>query len=821
MSLAEHVHTYDESSVADTVYDSDSYDDFDDYVPEDNYVEYDDIHLSPPLLHKPRPKRNRNKELLTPKKSNKHPGQIKVIQPLLDTSTTPELPPEILERICTHLSQSTLLYSVNLVCKKWREVSNRFVSRVGIWKSFEDSQELLLQQWPIFNTLELWFDQEPEKPYIYTYNAKDFDSWSKFAAAITKPIPTTQEAQHDSIDTTTIANIDNGGNSTSVSAESLCLLHSIRHMDMRGLNLPYKDVGSKLRGHLQFIESLTITTTYYYAITPLFTILADFPSLKQFTLSITNRSLTAQLAHGDDNDNIEDLLAPKTRPDTAGVPYQPWTIPPPKMFPDRYRLQEFTIDGVLIRLNVLERLIVTCPDLRVFKADKLMFIRKQVGNEEHRAQQRLIYLVAKHCPKLEWYLFRNVDYQRWEEEYHKYVTRSLPDHKILSIALRPYRDSMFTSLAIRSLLSRITFLEFEPPIYLRYSQSALANRILCLTPSLLHLVAPKLYLECDHLWEPTPLAAVEPVLKPVFATIRDRKRYERNERRQARQRALAKYQPQITAPSSTSIPVTASDDVEADGGDGDNTGEDVEDETESEEDEEEDEQEEEEEKVADTSTPVTWQLYNLKTLTITFFSRRDRVNFAQYICRHRLFRNLVSLNLEIRELRVGQRDTIIEPNKSRKAAVIVASHVVAALNVSGSCGRQNSLAASVPAPPGPSRFSNELLAFRGMQCLEECVLRTKIVPGMLLAKDFAFLRRKEDCQTTFFLRSDNNDAELDDENGDDEEQLKNETFWPKLCTFHVYYIDISPYVNTSKLVSGIERILPGVSVRFKAREAVP
>ncbi|KAF8940706.1 hypothetical protein BGZ47_007632 [Haplosporangium gracile] len=797
-----------------------NYDDADDYNDayelEDDYNDYDDIRLAPPLPRKAKPKRNKTSKPKTPKKQ---PVETKVIQPLLESPQPPEIPLEILEFVCTHLSQTTLRYSVNRVCKKWHEVSNRVIRRAGIWKPVNGAQEPLLQQWFKINTLELWFSQDPEFPTVYITGNSNLAFWNTFAATITASTSTERDAQQD--DT---SNYNDKKSDPSVPSS---LLQTIRHLEMRGMSMGYVDIAPKLRGHLQFIESLTITTVHYYASIPLFTVLADFPSLRNFTVSLPT-NIFAHLRHGDDDDHIADQPEPAVNPETAHFPRKPWVIPPPKMFSDRYRLQRFSVTGVGTHLRVLERLFVTCPDLRVFKANNTtvdMYIRHRGEDADHNARQRLIDLAAKHCPRLEWYNFHRLDHSATDEAHLGCIAHTFPDHKFLSMTLGGYQETMPNNPAARDLLSRITVLDIQPSPYVNLEPKTL-NRILCLTPNLLHLYGVKALARTNDLWQPP--APVRPVPR-LFINVRHRKRCERNERREARQQALARYQPSPVATT---------------------TGESETDENNS--------------FIVDPSIPVTWQLYNLKTLELSLSGGSTMVTFTDYISRHRLFRNLVTFNLLIPSLKVGQRVNFADPKKP--AAINAASPsattpVSATYNASGNGGKQH-LPVAAP-PPKPERYPNELLALRSLRCLEECILRTTDVPGMILAKDFEFLRRKEDFQTMSFIPkrrksttksstmidpfsteqsssvarkdkrsasitgdnekdSPNDDDDDEDEDDDDEgeeqqERLKTETLWPKLNTFQVYYVKILPFISTSKLAYGIEQVRPGVAVRFQHR----
>ena len=195
----------------------------------------------------------------------------------------------------------------------------------------------------------------------------------------------------------------------------------------------YIDVVPDLRGHLQFIESHTIATLSSPKSIPLFTILKDFPAFRSFNLSIP-RFRGVHLTHGDDEDENE----------AAAIVVDGST----KIFPERYQLQRFCIDSICTDLRVLERLLVTCPDLCVFNAKEIdigLTIRQEGSNVdveeesatiaavERKARQRLIDLATKHCPKLEWYSLHMV-YCESDKEDLRGMARTFPDLKMQSIA---------------------------------------------------------------------------------------------------------------------------------------------------------------------------------------------------------------------------------------------------------------------------------------------------------------------------------------------------------------------------------------------------
>jgi hypothetical protein len=206
-------------------------------------------------------------------------------------------------------------------------------------------------------------------------------------------------------------------------------------------------------------------------------------------------------------------------------------------------------------LRILERLLVTCPDLRVFKANNTivnMFIRQRGEDAERNSRQRLIDLAAEHCPKLEWYNFHRLENSATDEIHLEYIARTFPHHKFLSMTFCGSQETMPFNPAAKDLLSRITVLDIQPSPYVSVMSETL-NRILCLTPDLLHLHCLKADLCTSTLWKPP--APVQPATVPVFANVRDRKRYERNERRQARQQALARFQPLLLLPPMRVRPV--------------------------------------------------------------------------------------------------------------------------------------------------------------------------------------------------------------------------------------------------------------------------
>ncbi|KAF9090317.1 hypothetical protein BGX29_011547 [Mortierella sp. GBA35] len=665
---------------------------------------------------------------------------------------------------------------------------------------------------------------EPDLPVNYVPQNICRLWWDRFAAAVTAPTALgNKEVEARDTITTTAAIISNGSQVDPTTPPS-CLLHSIRHLEFRGTIWGYTDAIPNLRGHLQFIETLTLEIRDSYGPVPLFKVLEDLPSLKSISIKFEYYS-RVQLLHGDDDDHIIDPTEPWIDPETAHFPRKPWVIPLPKMFSDQYRLQRFDINGVVTHLRVLERVLVTCPELRVFKIKNIdinMYLRESSDDAEDNARQRLIDLATKHCPKLEWYAFHLLQHTATDDPDLATIGRCFPDQKFMSLTFGTYQESIPSTPMARDTLSRITVLEVKTCPWVTM-ESFTMNRVLCRAPNLLHLVAPNVHFSTNSLWQPPEPPQSEP--PRYFATVRERKRHERSERRQIRQQALARFQSSSTTNNNNH----------------NNNGSDQDDTTAPD---------------ANSSGPVTWQLYNLKTLDMSILGGGSMEQFTQYINQHRLFRNLVSFKLALLRLRIGQQETFADPKKPVTTATSSATPG-STIVVAGAGKRQP----QVPLPPSePARFPNDLLPLNTLRCLEEGILLPRDVPGLVLAKDFTFLQRKADFQTMSFLptrrkstekslattaavetthptenhhpstlrkkknkigadesvlSSDDDDDEEDEK--DEEERLKTETFWPRLHTFHVYYTKMSPIVSASKLVSGMERIRPGVSFKFQTR----
>ncbi|OAQ31683.1 hypothetical protein K457DRAFT_890292 [Linnemannia elongata AG-77] len=810
------IYNRDEEIYGDCAYDSH---DYGDYESEDDYTIDTEKEYWHDVRFIPISSRGTNSSTLTnwPFKPilirKRRPIDPKVIQPLLDSPEISEIPFEVLELVCGHLSQTTLR-SVNRVCKAWYKISERFIHHTGIWKPVDGALQVLVDRWSKLDTLNVYLSEDPQ---FRAQSIKISDQeyyWAAFAAAITGSTTSDQDAQDDEDAQNDDANADNNNNNNNnnnndnrsnnnihddgeANAElSLPLHRSIRNLELAGRQLSYDDHVSIFRGHLGFIQSLMITATKRDDPIPLFTLLADFPALKSFTYTNRSKNFT-DLCHGDDQDSID-------------MPAD--LIDPSKNFTEEYRLERFCLSNIAVDRRILERLIVTCPDLRVFNVKELNIVLSnqdddfsEEGNaireaEECNARQRLVDLAAKHCPKMEWYGFHRFECNT-NEQHLEMVASKFQNQKMHSMIFDSYSEMLDPS-AIRNQLSKMTVLQIQTGIWAN-STSDMLNKVLCMTPKLLHLIASDVNFDTKSLWQPP--APVQP--KHPFTTLGDLKRRERKEQRRARQ--LARYTRRHYTPPATETPTV------------------------------------------DPSIPVTWQVYNLKSLELKLSGEDALVDFTGYINRHRLFRNLTMLNLQIPSLKIGQRMVFPNTRGGALAAAAAATAAAASLGIEPQLGQ-------------PVRYPNELLALRSLRCLEECTLRVSIIPGTVAPRNLWFMKRKEDFQSVSFFPTRNrkkrrmtkkakhgspkakrtmttttatatsvpekvvdqangeeeDEDEKERENCEEEKRWKDETFWPVLNVFHIYYIAKSPTTITSNLTETFEWLRPGVEFVLQGRTSL-
>ncbi|KAF9273975.1 hypothetical protein BGZ68_001017 [Mortierella alpina] len=527
-----------------------------------------------------------------PTKLKRRP-ETKIVLPLLRTTRkTYVFPVEVLDLVCSHLSQATLRFTISLVCKEWSIISKRYIQRTGVWESATtDEENRLLSRMPCLTTLECRLGISLGRAFAYDQlllRESLCESWMRFMTAISAPLPTLDSDQQHI-----------------VSAEPRCLLHHIRRLIFRGPLMTYKLAIPPILSQLQFLRSLELHMSLTRI--ALFEILNNSPSLRELKV-VGQRFHDTQLHCGDEEDLILEKPDPIINPLTAHLPKKPLVSDPPKTYPDRYKLQVFDVSFVVVKQRIVERLLATCPDLRVFKLHEInhkiwipeLMVSKILAIDEERLWNHL----QNCCPKIDWYhisLAVNVMNEQMEALTRMRQSRILG--RFLTTACSKKWNDYLKDLNVRTILSHVTVLEVRPTLnYQRESYTL--QQLLCLMPNLLHLIAGLAF-------EATDVLVVPGCGRP--ATLRERfnyhngsrKRQERMEKQQQRLKALERFQ----APKQKRL-VAISD---------------------------------------------VWQCRDLRSMDISFGSMSERFGvFTQYVAAHRLLRNLTSLSIALSELRVGQ-----------------------------------------------------------------------------------------------------------------------------------------------------------------------
>ncbi|KAF9189632.1 hypothetical protein BGZ50_000661 [Haplosporangium sp. Z 11] len=715
-----------------------SYLDYDDSFPHDDCIyhyahdaSYDfdhddyigDIQLKPRLTRKPKSMRRKIK-----------PPQPqlflkKCLRPL-------SLPSELLEVVCTYLSQATLRHCASLVSKEWNRVCNRYIRRVGVWKALgEDFQQQLLDQIPKLDTLNTRRMQFIDKEYQSM-------AWSRFAAAITAPFES--QSQDDQA--------------------PKCLLHHIRYMTLQGLSIRFAEYIEPLMDRFQFLLTLTIDTQRDDLILPLFRLLDKCPALLELYIAGELCGGT-QIMSGDADDQIVDLPEPPINPETAHFPRKPKKVIPPATYPEQYRLQIFECANVVIRPRVLERIITTCPNLRVFKAYRFsisLWNRRQFIAPFN--PERLMEHAKDRCPKLEWYAVAEGTGHRPTEQNIQRIFMSFPETKFLTFIDQKLHSSFLNFRSSRATLSQITVLEF---IHLDWSYSKIMNKILCLTPHLLHLITTKTPFRTSELYFPGP---------PLYyERSHTRKRLERAEKRRRRQTALARFQTAQLSSSTTDDASPLPD------------------------------------------TPQVWQCRDLCTLDLGFEVSRNTVFrlefFGAYVSQNRLFKNLTSLKIGVRMLMIGQRRSLRSIDKRAHA------YGQTSRRQSGSDLHREQEHQQHLREVAVERFQDDLAPLRGLRSLELLSFKTAKLPGFVVPSDFEFLRPKSTETVVSFLENSGckGNAEQLQGEGDEGDRHMDETVWPRLHTFHIWYEMYEAYEEKifRFSIKDVEKIRPSVEFRIE------
>ncbi|KAF9960664.1 hypothetical protein BGZ72_006395 [Mortierella alpina] len=546
-----------------------------------------DIQVAPRRKHKSKPR------------SLKRRPDTKILLPIRSTSRKHyAFPTGVLDRVCSHLSQATLRCAVSLVCKEWNSVSARYIRRMGVWKDPTTEQEnRLLEHMPSLHTLVCWFGiKSCTAPFAHNTNGRGVllqslrASLDQFLTNITDPLPAA------------------GKDQTANRIESKCLFHHIRRLVLRGSSMTYEASIPLVLGQLQFLQSLELHVEC--SDIPLFELLNNSPSLTDLKI-VGKMDVRSRLLSGDDEDLIPE--EPGSFRYHANAHLHNYRKPldpiPPKSYRDRYRLRSFDIKNIVVKQRVLERVITTCPELRVFKLHEInnsinmpeLSVSKFLLIDEERLWNHL----KNCCPKIDWYHISLVAKIRTNDERMEALERLIQCKtlgRFLTTTCTTKWPDFLEDLDVRKALRHVTVLEVLPTVN-HHKKTESLQQLLCLMPNLLHLIAPDVVFVSPEVLVLPGCARPEGLRKEFIHNKRDRKRQEREEKRQQRQKALERFH------------VLRQDRLDA--------------------------------------IPDIWQCKDLRTMDIKFGNSIDNFSvFTQYVEAHRLLRNLTSLSINVCELRV-------------------------------------------------------------------------------------------------------------------------------------------------------------------------
>ncbi|KAG0224272.1 hypothetical protein B0O80DRAFT_434771 [Mortierella sp. GBAus27b] len=741
----------------DVYVDEDAYTDEEPYTDEDLYMDgdfYGDIRVSPPQSKSTKNK-NKNKDY---SHTAKQALFTKIVQPVVDCpSKSLVFPPEVLDLLCSYLSQTTLRHCVSLVCKDWNVVSDKYICRMGVWTPLDEEYEkYLLAHMKRLDSLECWFKTDPDIPSegsnLIT-STRSRAAWTRFCAAILMPL---EEAVEPTLDPTQ-AQVQPLQDNKDIALKQTCLLHYIKHLSLRGYYLDYKDTLLPMMPQFRFLETLKLEINTGIMSIQLFDLLNSSPNLLELVIRIPNYE-NINILSGSIEDEIPEPLEEVVNPFTAHFPVKPKVILPPKEFEERYRLRVFDVDKVAIRQHVLERVITTCNELRVFKVTQI-HDQKYFGEFGYRDiridEERLMKHAKKCCLHLESFtLFRR---RGLSDITHLDRTIShFPETRVLSMTCAKELELTNKASAL-ALLPQITVMEVKSSSY-AYYDSKMLDSILCMMPNLLHLDASQVIFSPSCLTQLPRDESKGANRSMNFMNNHDRKQREREEKRERREKALLRFQRGASPP-------TTSD------------------------------------------STMVWACRDLCTLKIRLFD--DHLAFktwSEYVEWGRLFRNLTELRVSCHSFRIGQRKKYCDGAKHRRKSL--------------EASKMNRKPGDQPPKEKESeseRLPNELLPLRGLRSLEFLQINASHLDGVLHPSDFEFLRKRDSENVVRIISHDDNmedPIKKRESDGND-----TETFWPRLEAFHVRYYASGMTQSHSAITTGMEIIRPGVQFSIKRRWA--
>ncbi|KAF9153151.1 hypothetical protein BG015_003973 [Linnemannia schmuckeri] len=734
------------------------------------------------------------------------------------------LPSEILYTIFSHLSQPTLRQSVNPVCRQWRFISNHLIHRTATWvpvdsknknkksnknKNKNDKEvkarvgfhETLLDQLSEgkFDTFECWVlegSRHPHKMLSRFFGHPGL--WDEFVSAMHARLAVQRRNYENESD---VEGEGGGGR----------LFESIRNLSIYGDMVDPMKMVMDLKPCFEFLETLKIEFLRgAHTTINIFTILDNGPRLTSIEIVVLWTPLV-EITQGDTTTTATIIIPPTiTVSNQASIAEE---LTGRQAHSSCYPLQQLILCGPWIdTLMTAERIIKTCPDLRVLKSIQIETSASFKNRTQweasvmQEASKRLAEMARDHCPHLSWYqsdlqyIYRLPNETRLIElaqifpEMRALSMMTYEDPGPMSFPLRsPYQPVFKTPFLpdlIHTFLNRLTVLEVSRR-RAHDTDWTVVNRIICLCPHLQNLLVPDLLTMTGHLKYPSfqPLFDYQVVLNESLwlydLSDKDSRQRERAERQHLRDLVLLF-----------------------------------------------DKNDENNYPRLDPYRPVPriWPCrHSLRGLDCCF-DMSPLEDWTQHVRAYRLFGQLMSLKIKCTELKIGQVKDCPSATSKKSNRKSLSSSLSSAVRR----GRRTDTNPRY-------RYRNDLWPLKGLVYLEEFVVEVARLPGTVAPEDFEFLRRKEpDFGNRFFpppppslssrrttatrTRSNNGDSEEEEDSDDSEDENDYgrveaykgvETFWPRLTTFHIGYV-LTHAVNDPKLlVPAVEQIRPGVNFRFK------
>ncbi|KAG0057849.1 hypothetical protein BGZ83_000036 [Gryganskiella cystojenkinii] len=372
------------------------------------------------------------------------------------------LPLEVIERICSFCSQSSLRIGISLVSKLWHKASLRYLRLLGIWDPSSDSSILLGRiQSKVVSTLRIDFLREDKE-------TEHRAAWAPFAKALTSP---RRDIENDETLKAPIHHLKG------IHYRSVKLLQDDPIFNL----LPY--FGSLQRLHLEYMDNMVVS---------LFSLLDNCASLQELSLFAKSQTNCIHVAN---------------TPSTRG-PYS--------------CLQHLVMMRPNVEQTVLERTIDSCPNLQVLKimhANPASYNPYLLGPfQKHDLDIDSLYARAgQKCPRLVWIHIMRAHRTDGPTRLNL-VPESLPWIRRMSLAWPQYQflqRAWTPDQQARAMFSRLTHIELCSFMREPVDPRSL-DKILRCTPNLVHLFAGQVIFcvrevregwdpsDDWHRWPPTP-----------------------------------------------------------------------------------------------------------------------------------------------------------------------------------------------------------------------------------------------------------------------------------------------------------------------------